>query len=115
MTNQRELGPVLSFLLPSLKLKQRDQHAVTVEERLHLALLQNFGGYTAAAGNIFGFWREEGHDIYGEHREYRVALRQESARAKLERYLAELAAEIDESEIYCETGGRAYTVGRAEG
>jgi hypothetical protein len=110
MANRRTLGPVFSFLLPSLKLKRRDASGVTVEERLHAALLEKFGGYTAAAGNIFGFWREDGCDVYGEHREYRVALRRDEARAQMDEYLAQLATEMDEKEIYCEVEGKAHTI-----
>lgn len=110
MSTQRSLGRVFIFLLPSLKLKKRDDDGATVEETLHRRLLDNFGGYTAAAGNIFGFWRSDGRDVYGEHREYRVATRDDAKRRELEKFLATLARELEEEEIYCESGGEAFVI-----
>ena len=106
----RDLGTLFLFLLPSLKLKQRDDSGSTQEERLHRHLLANFGGYTAAAGNIFGFWRNDGRDVYGEHREYRVALPDDDRRKRLESFLSDLAREMSEEEIYCEAAGRAFVL-----
>ena len=41
--------------------------------------MENFGGYTAQAGNIFGYWRDDrGRDSYGEHREFSVAFVEDS-------------------------------------
>jgi hypothetical protein len=65
------LGSSVVFLLPSLKLKKPSTNGPSVENRLHDFLVENFGGYTAQAGNIFGYWREEHRqDSYGEHREF---------------------------------------------
>ena len=110
MTKHRSLGRVVLFLLPSLKLKRRSDEGDTVEERLHQTLLADFGGYTAAAGNIFGFWRNDGRDVYGEHREYRVATRDDGKREELEQFLAKLAGELGEEEIYCESGSEAFVI-----
>lgn len=67
---ERDLGPSVAFLLPSLKLKQMSANGPSIENRLHDFLMDEFGGYTAQSGNIFGYWREEGRDSYGEHREF---------------------------------------------
>jgi len=70
------LGRMATFLLPSLKLKQRDDKNRTVEDRLHDFLLKNFEGYTVAGGNIFGYWKDNlGTTHYGEHKEYKVAFK----------------------------------------
>jgi len=71
---EHNLGTSVAFLLPSLKLKEPSLNGPSVENRLHTFLMENFGGYTAQAGNIFGYWRDENvHDSYGEHREFSVA------------------------------------------
>ena len=56
---ERNLGNSVVFLLPSLKLKKPPLNGPSIENRLHAFLMDNFGGYTAQAGNIFGYWREE--------------------------------------------------------
>jgi hypothetical protein len=55
---ERNLNSVV-FLLPSLKLKEPSLNRPSVENRLHTFLMENSGGYTAQAGNIFGYWREK--------------------------------------------------------
>ena len=57
---EQRLGTQAVFLLPSLKLKEPASEGVSYESRLHAFLLDHFGGYTAQAGNIFGYWRSEG-------------------------------------------------------
>jgi hypothetical protein len=51
---ERSLGTAIVFLLPSLKLKEPSLNGPSIENRLHRFLMDNFGGYTAQAGNIFG-------------------------------------------------------------
>ncbi len=106
------LGRMAVFLLPSLKLKQRQKRGRTYEEIVHQFLLKNFGGYTASAGNIFGFWRDEkaGPEWYGEHREYKVSFRGQNRVAMLQRFLGRLASELDEETIYLEYGEDAWLV-----
>jgi len=66
---ERNLGNAVVFLLPSLKLKEPSLKGPSIENRLHVFLMNNFGGYTAQAGNIFGYWREEnGSDSYDPRR-----------------------------------------------
>jgi hypothetical protein len=66
---EQRLGSTAVFLLPSLKLKELT-YSVSNEARLHAFLMDNFGGYTDQAGNIFGYRRSEaGEDSYGEHRD----------------------------------------------
>src|SRR6188768_2628198 len=92
------LGRMAVFLLPSLKLKQRKKPGGVHEEIVHQFLMKNFGGYTASAGNIFGFWRDEkaGREWYGEHREYKVSFRGRDRLAMLQQFLARLAADLGE-------------------
>jgi hypothetical protein len=91
------------FLAPSLKLKRRGPDGQSVEDRIHRFLMANFSGYTAAAGNIFGYWRDEaGRESYGEHREFRVALSEPGKAEALKAFVAEIAAAIHEDCIYME-------------
>jgi hypothetical protein len=106
------LGRMAVFLLPSLKLKQREKLGRTYEEIVHQFLMKHFGGYTASAGNIFGFWRNEasGREWYGEHREYKVSFRGRDRVAMLQRFLARLAEDLGEESIYLEYGEDAWLV-----
>ena len=57
---EQSLGTAVVLLLPSLKLKEPIiEDGPSVENRLHTFLMDNFGGYTAQAGNIFGYWRDD--------------------------------------------------------
>ncbi|HYO80263.1 MAG TPA: hypothetical protein VES20_02595, partial [Bryobacteraceae bacterium] len=68
-------------------------------------------GYTAAAGNIFGYWTEpDGRESYGEHRRFEVGLRDEKHLPELKRFLAELAGRIDEQCIYLQSGEEASII-----
>ena len=99
-------GPIAAFLLPSLKLKHR-----SLEEKVHHFLLEEFGGYTATAGNIYGYWKDDNGGVdYGEHKEYKVALLDDTRLPALERFLADIAAEMDEKTIYLEAGKEARFV-----
>ncbi len=94
---EETLGRAASFLLPSLQLRQPPQGSdPTLEARLHAFLMERFGGYTAQAGNIFGYWREGEEESYGEHREFTVALRSEDQLPVLREFLADLSAELHE-------------------
>ena len=96
------------FLVPSLKLKRRSKSGQQLEERIHRFLLRRFGGYTAAAGNIFGYWKDaNGREFYGEHKEYKVGLLDDRRIPALKRFLAELAADLREECLYLEAGREA--------
>ena len=85
------LGRMAVFLLPSLQLKSRDKDGTLLEERIHRFLLANFSAYTAQAGNIFGYWKDaRGHDVYGEHKVYKVSYEGKDRIAVLEAFLAEM-------------------------
>lgn len=104
--SEQKLGEPALFLLPSLKLKQR-----AAEEQVHRFLLDTFGGYTAAAGNIFGYWVDpEGRQSYGEHRQFMVALDKAEKRAALVEFLARIARELDEESILLQVGGAVSLV-----
>ena len=99
------------FLLPSLKLKEPSSDGASVEDRLHSFLMDKFGGYTAQAGNIFGYWREEdGRDSYGEHREFSVAAADASRLPKLKEFLAGMARDLQEDCIYFRAGDTASLI-----
>jgi hypothetical protein len=105
------IGKMAVFLVPSLKLKQRSKAGQTVEEKIHRFLLRRFGGYTAAAGNIFGYWKDKaGKEFYGEHKEYKVGLIDDRRLPELKTFLAHLSAELGEQCIYLETGKEASFV-----
>jgi hypothetical protein len=105
------LGRPANFLMPSLKLKQKDDTGHTVEDRLESYLLEEFGGYTASAGSIYGKWRgPDGEEYYGEHIRFTVAFRGAERIQRLLAFLAGLAAEIDEQTLYVETGEDAWLV-----
>jgi hypothetical protein len=72
----------------------------SVENRLHSFLMDNFGGYTAQAGDIFGCWHEDGRDCYGVHREFSVASQDESRIPLLKEFPAGLADDLKEDCIY---------------
>jgi hypothetical protein len=108
---EQSLGSAVVFLLPSLKLKEPSTSGSSVETRLHAFLMDNFGGYTAQAGNIFGYWRDaSGRDSYGEHREFSVAFVEESKLPLLKEFVARMAAELAEECIYLRAGNTASLV-----
>ena len=108
---EKRLGSTTVFLLPSLKLKQPATVGISVEARLHAFLMDNFGGYTAQAGNIFGYWRTDGRaDSYGEHREFSVAFADRTKAELLKGFLARLALELREECIYLRVGDEAFLV-----
>ena len=108
---ERNLGSSVGFLLPSLKLKEPSMKGPTIEHRLHVFLMENFGGYTAQAGNIFGYWREgKERDSYGEHREFSVAILDASRLPVLKEFLAELAQDLKEECIYFRMGERTSLI-----
>jgi hypothetical protein len=103
------------FLVPSLKLKERGHDGQRLEDRIHRYLVDTFGGYTAATGNIFGYWRDKrGGESYGEHKEYKVGLLADDRLPELKRFLAHLARELDEECIYLEAGREAWFIYASE-
>jgi hypothetical protein len=106
----RRLGEAAVFLLPSLQLKKRSG-GVAIEEKVHRFLTETFGGYTAEAGNIFGYWvNEQGKQSYGEHRQFRVAVVDEERTSRLTAFLAEIGRELGEETIFLEIGGAVYLI-----
>ena len=105
------LGRMAVFLLPSLKMKQK-KLGKSYEEIVHHFLMKHFAGYTASAGNIFGFWRDEKsrRDYYGEHKEYKVSFRGRNRMAMLQRFLSQLGGDLAEDSIYLEYGEDAWLI-----
>ena len=111
---EQTLGKTVRFLLPSLKLKQPGKPGRTIEEDVHLYLIENFGGYTATASNVFGYWKEHsGKDSYGEHREFQVALTADEKLEPLKHFLGELSARLGEECLYVEVAGEALLIDSA--
>lgn len=105
---EKPLGKNVRFLLPSLKLKQPCPGGVSVEQSVHDFLMAHFGGYTATAANLFGYWKEEdGAFSYGEHREFTVALTGENGLNELKRFLGHTARTLQEKCLYVEVAGVA--------
>lgn len=108
---EQSLGSTVVFLLPSLKLKEPSVNGLSVENRLHNFLMDNFGGYTAQAGNIFGYWRDAGGRVsYGEHREFSVAFVEDSKLPILKAFVAKMAQELAEECIYLRAGQTASLI-----
>lgn len=108
---EKSLGKNVRFLLPSLKLKQPADGGETVEARVHQFLLERFGGYTATAANLFGYWKEEdGRYDYGEHREFTVALPNDEGLDALKEFLGSTAKELNEYCVYLEVAGVAALI-----
>ncbi|MEO6923808.1 MAG: hypothetical protein ABI142_08285 [Bryocella sp.] len=104
---EKPLGKNVRFLLPSLKLKEPCGQGKTVEQSVHAFLMEKFGGYTATAANVFGYWREEhGGYTYGEHREFTVALSEESGLMELKQFLANTGRTMGEKCLYVEVAGQ---------
>ena len=105
---EKPLGKNVRFLLPSLKLKQPCPGSNTVEQSVHDFLMAHFGGYTATAANLFGYWKEEdGAFSYGEHREFAVALTGEDGLTELKRFLGSTVQTLEEKCLYIEVAGVA--------
>jgi len=106
--HEKPLGKNVRFLLPSLKLKQPSANGSSVEHCVHVFLMEHFGGYTATAANLFGYWKEDdGGHTYGEHREFVVALPNDHGLAELKAFLGRTAREIGENCLYVEVSGVA--------
>lgn len=106
--HEKPLGKNVRFLLPSLKLKQPSSNGHSVEHCVHVFLMEHFGGYTATAANLFGYWKEDdGGHTYGEHREFVVALPNDRGLAELKAFLGRTAREIGENCLYVEVSGVA--------
>jgi hypothetical protein len=105
------LGQVAVVLLPIEKLKVKSPRGVPFEREIHDFLVTSFNGYTVSSGNISGHWKDDtGHDHYGEHRQYKVAVAAQEAIHCFEVFLAGIAAEMQEECIYVEIGREIYLI-----
>jgi hypothetical protein len=106
--HEKPLGRNVRFLLPSLKLMQPTRDGDSVERSVHRYLVEHFGGYTATSANLFGFWRDEdGIPLYGEHREFVVALPNDQGLPELKAFLGQVACALEEQCLYFEVAGMA--------
>ncbi|MCL4437619.1 hypothetical protein M1513_01085 [Patescibacteria group bacterium] len=108
---KESLGRMAVFLLPSLKLEQRDQKGKTIKDIVHDFLVKNFNGYTVETGNIFGYWKQkDGRIEYGEHRKFTVAFVGKNKIPILEIFIARIAYAIGEECVYLETGEDSWLI-----
>ena len=106
--HEKPLGRNVRFLLPSLKLMQPGKDGTTIEQAVHRYLVDRFGGYTATSANLFGFWKDEsGGQLYGEHREFVVALPNDQGLPELKHFLSRVACQLEEECLYVEVSGQA--------
>jgi hypothetical protein len=108
------LGKRALFLIPSIKVynSKYSSSQQSVAKTIHNFLLETFGGYTCASGNIYGYFRSTSYE-YDELREFRVAFLEDDLGTKvplLQGFLAELCADINEECIYLECGEDAMLV-----
>ena len=105
------LGQVAVVLLPIEKLKVKSPRGVPFEREIHDFLVTSFNGYTVSSGNISGHWKDDtGHDHYGEHRQYKVAVAAQEAIHCFEVFLSGIAVEMQEECIYIEIGREIYLI-----
>lgn len=98
-------------MLPAEKLERVSPRGRTFKDELHAFLLQKFNGYTISHGDIHGSWRDDsGQVMCGKYLEYRVACSNEEAIPEFEKFLSELARELEEQCIFWEHGGCAYLI-----
>jgi hypothetical protein len=108
---RESLGQVAVALLPIEKLKLKSPRGISFEREIHDFLVTSFNGYTVSSGNISGHWKDDtGHDHYGEHRQYKVAVGPPESARSFEEFLAEIAAEMREECIYMEIGREIFLV-----
>jgi hypothetical protein len=106
--HEKPLGRNVRFLLPSLKLMQPSRDGESIERTVHSFLVDHFGGYTATSASLFGFWKdEEGEQLYGEHREFVVALPDDKGLPELKAFLGTVACALGEQCLYVEVAGNA--------
>ena len=109
------LGRVMNILLPSIKMKSYSARGVLFERELHSFLLTHFTGYTVTSGNITGYWKDQSVcEECNEHREYQVAIDQPAKQSLLEKYLAQLARELNEKTVYLTFDGKARLITSAK-
>jgi hypothetical protein len=99
------------MLLPVEKLKKPSPRGIPFEKEIHDFLVTSHNGYTVSSGSFSGHWKDDsGHDHYGEHRQYNVAITGSESSATLEIFLADLAREIGEECIYLEVGREIFLI-----
>lgn len=109
-----DLGKRALFLVPSIKVYNRkhSKSRQSVARTIHNFLLDTFGGYTCASGNIYGYFTSESAE-YDELREFRVAFKEDDLHTKvpeLQKFLAKLCEDLNEECIYLECGEDAMLV-----
>jgi len=113
---EKSLGRNVRFLLPSLKLMQPGKDGSTAAHAVHRFLVEHFGGYTATSANLFGYWKDDsGGNSYGEHREFTVALTDETKLPELKAFLGRTARELDEECLYVEVAGEVILIYGSQG
>jgi len=107
-----KLGTPVMFLVPSVKVYGRkySKSRQSVAKTIHNFLNDQFGGYTCASGNIYGYFTSEFTE-YDELREFRVSFELHYDKWNtLCEFLANLAADIGEECIYIRNADRAFLI-----
>lgn len=108
------LGRRALFLIPSIKVynSKYSNTRQSIAKTIHNFLLETFGGYTCASGNIYGYFHSTSYE-YDELREFRVSFLEDDSKTKvpkLQEFLAVLCADINEECIYLECGEDAMLI-----
>lgn len=111
----KDLGKRALFLLPPNKIhnKKHSKSKRNIEKVIHSFLTKTFGGYTCGSGNIYGYYKSASVVEYDVLMEFRVAFKENETRTmvpKLQRFLADICADISEECIYLECGEDAMLV-----
>ena len=100
----KDLGRPAIFLLPLNKLKKKIK-GITIENRLHGFLLNNFDSYTTSVVPNFGFWRNDSKKIvHDKCREYEVSFSGKKNMPILLAELSEISGLIGEECVYFKAG-----------
>lgn len=109
-----DLGKPAVFLIPSVKVYNK-KYSLTgqfIAREIHKFLMETFGGYTCASGNIFGYFTSTFAE-YDELRQFSVAFKEDEGRTKvpkLQEFLAKICEDIGEECIYLVCGEHAMLV-----
>jgi len=92
-------------------MKSQSPRGEPFANEFHQFLVNEFGGYTAASGNITGYWvRPKGREECNEHREYQIAISSEQELNTLTGHLSGLASALGEQTIFCTVQGVAFLI-----
>lgn len=107
----KDLGRPAVFLLPSHKLRLKEENGKTIEDNLHSFLIEKFGAFTTTSVPYFGFWHDKKTQIdYDECRLYEVSFLGKENIPPLLTRLSQIAKEIKEDCVYFKAGQRTCLI-----